>query len=185
MSLHGESYAPLFCEENIQILAKRMLAEGSPPDTLRVLFFSNPGRQVVMLKQRRADDRGFVVWDYHVVLQAGRFIYDFDSVLPFPVNSVDYFLDSFPEQSALAERYRAWVRWIPAAVFTERFYSDRSHMRGVIDEAEFPLWPVMSPAHDQAIALSEYWDMCKALDDGSEIMGVSAYLNLLEREAAG
>jgi len=172
-------YTALFCEENIWQLARRLLAEGASPDTLWVLFISNPERQVVMFKQRRAGEQAYVVWDYHVVLQAGDQIYDLDTTLPVPLRAIDYFLDSFPDQYALAEQYRAWVRRIPARAFLERFYSDRSHMRGVIDEAEFPAWPAITPGHDHVVPLSDYWDMQKNLDDGSTVMSVVEYLHLL------
>jgi len=175
-------YTALFCEENIWQLARRRLAEGAAPDTLRVLFISNPQRQVVMLRQVRAGDEGYVVWDYHVVLQDAGLIYDFDTTLPFPVNAIDYFLDSFPNQSALAEQYRAWVRFIPAQSFVERFYSDRSHMHGVADEVAFPTWPRITPAHEHVIPLSDYWDMTKQLTDGSKVMNVVAYLQRLGME---
>ncbi len=178
-------YTPLFCEENIWLLAERLLAEGERPERLRVLFFSNPDKQVVLLKQRRAGEQGYVVWDYHVVLQAGGLIYDFDTVLPFPVDAVDYFLDTFPDQTVLAETYRTWVRWIPATTYLERFFSDRVHMRGVVAEAAFPPWPAITPRHGRVIALSDYWDMWKKLDDGSEVMGVTAYLQRLEMETDG
>jgi len=172
-------YTPLFCEENIWQLARRLLDEGAAPDTLWVLFISNPERRVVMLRQRRAGAQGYVVWDYHVVLQVGERIYDFDTTLPFPVNVRDYFLNSFPEQSSLSEPFRAWVRCIPAQTFLERFYSDRSHMQGVVGEAELPAWPAITPTDDDTIPLSNYWDVLKPLDDGSEVMSVSAYLRLL------
>lgn len=175
-------YSSLFCEENIWQLARRLLAEGAAPDTLRVLFISNPQHQVVMLKQRRAGEQGYVVWDYHVVLQAGEQIYDFDTTLPFPVNATDYFLDSFPDQFALAETYRAWVRCIPAEDFIECFYSDRSHMESVADEVDFPAWLPITPEHDKVIPLSDYWDMTKRLDDGSKVMSVVAYLQRLGME---
>lgn len=172
-------YTPLFCEENIWQLARRQLAEGASADSLWVLFISNPDRQVVMLRQRSAGEQGYVVWDYHVVLQSGDRIFDFDTTLPFPVSAADYFLDSFPDQSTLSENYRAWLRRIPAQSFIERFYSDRSHMQGVVDKAEFPAWPAITPPNDHAILLSDYWDMQKKLDDGSEVMNVLGYLRLL------
>lgn len=167
-------YTPLFCEENIWQLARRLLAEGTPPDDLWVLFFSNPDKQLVMLKQQRSGEYGYVVWDYHVVLQAADMIYDFDTTLQFPVNANDYLQQSFPNQRTLRERYRGWVRRIPARTFLTRFYSDRSHMHGVVNESEFPAWPPMIPSDDDAIALSDYWDMQKEMDDGSEVVSVAA-----------
>lgn len=173
-------YTPLFCEENIWQLAKRMLELGVAADSLSVLFFSNPDKQVVMFNQRRAGEQGYVVWDYHVVLQAGDLIYDLDTLLPFPVSAADYFRASFPNQDSIAESYRAWVRVIPAQAFVDNFYSDRSHMQGMIADEEYPEWPAIMPTHGQAILLSEYWDMQRSLADGSEVMSVSAYRDLLE-----
>lgn len=172
-------YTPLFCEENIWQLAGRMLAEGAPPEHLWVLFFSNPDKQLVMLNQRRAGEQGYVVWDYHVVLMAGDQIYDFDTALPFPVSASDYFPNSFPHQSTLPEQYRGWVRCIPAPTYLQRFYSDRRHMHGVVDEKEFPSWPAITPAADHCVRLDQYWDMEKGLEDGSEVMDVVSFLHRL------
>jgi len=173
-------YTPLFCEENIWQLAKRMLELGVDPGSMWVLFFSNPARQVVMFNQRNAGQQGYVVWDYHVVLQAGELIYDPDTSLPFPVSAADYFRASFPSQSSLAEQYRGFVRRIPAASFIENFYSDRSHMAELIGEDEYPSWPVITPSHGQAVRLDEYWDVECALADGSEVMSVAEYQRMLE-----
>lgn len=178
-------YTPLFCEENIWQLARRMLDERADPATLQVLFFSNPERQLVMFNQRRANAQGYIVWDYHVVLQAGELIYDLDTELPCPTAAADYFRASFPSQSALAEPYRGWVRCIPAQAFVDNFRSDRSHMRGVVAESEFPSWPLILPPHDHTVPLHDYIDMQKPLSDGSEVISVQAYLNRLLQQAAG
>ncbi len=119
------------------------------------------------------------MWDYHVVLQAGDRIYDLDTVLPFPVDAVRYFSESFPVQSSLAENYRGWVRRIPAHSFVERFYSDRNHMQGVVAASEYPAWPAITPLHPHAIPLSSYLDMSRTLDDGSRVMPVEEYGRLL------
>lgn len=173
-------YTPLFCEENIWQLAKRMLELGVAADSLWVLLFSNPARQVVMFNQRRAGEQGYVVWDYHVVLQAGELVYDLDTTLPLPVSAADYFRASFPSQSALAEQYRGFVRRIPAASFVENFYSDRSHMEGLIGDNGYPPWPAITPSHGQAVRLDEYWDVQLALADGSEVMSVAEYQRMVE-----
>jgi hypothetical protein len=172
-------YTPLFCEENIWQLARQMLDDGGDPDTLWVLFFSNPRQTVLMLNQYRAGPQGYIAWDYHVVLQAGDLLYDLDTILPFPVNAVRYFSESFPVQSALDESYRGWVRRIPASSFVERFYSDRSHMQDSVAKSEYPSWPAITPANPDAIALKDYWNMHKVLDDGSRVMRVEEYVRLL------
>lgn len=175
-------YTPLFCEENIWHLARRMLQLGVAADSLQVLLFSNPDKQVVMFNQRNVGEQGYVVWDYHVVLQAGELIYDLDSMLPFPVPVADYFRASFPNQFSLAEMYRSQVRCIPAMAFVENFYSNRLHMQGLIADDDYPAWPAIMPSHEQKILLSEYWDMQQSLTDGSEVLSVAEYMQQLDPE---
>ncbi|MEN8171007.1 MAG: hypothetical protein ABFS08_12365 [Pseudomonadota bacterium] len=178
--MKSEHYTPLFCEENIWLLARELIADGVNPEALQVIFISNLQRQVMLFKQRRAGEQGYVVWDYHVVLRRhdedGDYIYDFDTQLPFPCSSREYISASFSAQSELPEAEQASVRLIPAQEYLHRFSSDRAHMRGVIAEDEFPSWPAITPNHAQVIRLDEYRDMEKRLGDGSRVLSVNAYL---------
>lgn len=174
----GADYTPLFCEENIWRLARRMLDAGAESHAMRVLILSNPDKSLLMLQQR-AGPQGYVVWDYHVVLQVADQIFDFDTTLPFPLPASDYFAASFPDQTRLQPPFRGWVRVVPAAAFVQNFSSDRRHMLGVVAEAEFPPWPAIQPQHAQAVALSDYIDMYKPLADGSEVLTVRDYCGRL------
>lgn len=180
----AQPYTPLFCEENIWHLARHMLTAGYAPSTLHVLFLSNAHQQLVMFNQQRAAGRGYVVWDYHVVLQSGEQVYDFDTSLSFPVDARQYFLFSFPSQSALAQRYRGQLRRIPAVAYVERFHSDRSHMQGVVAQTAFPEWAPIMGQGEGAITLDAYRDMGQRLDDGSEVMTVAEYLQRLEAQGS-
>ena len=163
------SYTAQFCEENIWWLAKTLKEEGVDPRAMQVLFFSNPRMQIVMLNQKAAQQGQLIAWDYHVVLKlhhAGKdLVLDFYTRLPFPCAYDSYIKHSFPDQGSLPEQYRSWMRVIPAEDYLKRFYSDRSHMRGILPESAFPAWDMIRPEH--GIALQEYWDMEKKLPDGS------------------
>jgi len=175
MNRTEQRYTPLFCEENVWHLARRMLEAGEAAGSSWVLLFSNPERQMVMLHQRRAGPEGYVVWDYHLVLQVKDLIYDLDTNLPFPMPAFDYLHASFPDPASVPEIYRGLLRRIPAESFVERFHSDRSHMEGVIAAEDFPSWPAILPDHDASIPLRHYWDLARSLPDGSEVMSVLDY----------
>jgi hypothetical protein len=174
-------YTPFFCEENIWQLAQALVEAGVNPDTLQVLVISNPDKQVVLFNQRNGAELGYVVWDYHVILrrrdEKGDRIYDFDSQLPFPCPGRDYFAATFGLQGELSESLRACLRCIPAAAYLHRFYSDRSHMHGVVDESQFPPWPAITPEHDQTVRLEEYWEMQQPLPYGSRVYTVDEWLD--------
>jgi hypothetical protein len=174
-------YTPLFCEENIWQLAHELVADGVDTDTLQVIFISNEQQQVVLFNQRNGAELGYVVWDYHVVLrrydEEGDRIYDFDSLLSFPCNCRDYFAATFGLQGELSASLRARLRCIPAAAYLHSFYSDRSHMHGVVDESKFPSWPAITPGHDQAVRLEEYWEIQQPLPDGSRVYSVDEWLD--------
>lgn len=175
-------YTPFFCEENIWWLAKSLLADGVDADLLKVVVFSNPLASILLFNQRAAAEGGPIIWDYHVVLQAriedSDWIFDPDSRLSFPEHRETYLLHTFPRQSTLPERYRAWARIIPADSYLKHFYSDRTHMIGQIPASEFPDYPIIQPAAGlDRIPLSEYWDMHKSLPDGSRITAVDSLMH--------
>ena len=166
------TYTALFCEENIWLLAQALAEEGQSVQNMRVLFFSNPWKQLAMSNQKAAPEKEVIIWDYHVVLEVKlderTWIFDMDSRLPFPSDMEEYFIASFPDQSALPEQYRAWVRSIPADSYLRQFYSDRSHMLDRLPADQFPPYPIIQPENGtERILLSDYWDMEKQLHDGS------------------
>lgn len=179
--MKGLLYTPLFCEENIWQLARQFIADGTEPDTLQVIFISNLQKQVVLFNQRSGADLDHVVWDYHVILrctdEAGDRIYDFDSLLPFPCDCRDYMGATFGLQTELAEPLRATLRLIPATEYLHSFYSDRHHMRGVVEETAFPPWPAITPQQQPVIGLEQYWEMAWQGEGNSRVMDVAAFIN--------
>lgn len=173
-------YTPQFCEENIWQLARSFVAEGIAVETLQVIFVSNPLRQVVLFGQRNGAELGHVVWDYHVILRRHDAhtdrIYDFDSQLPFPSATWDYFSATFGLQAELDPTLRACLRLVPATEFLRRFCSNRAHMEGVVTTSAFPEWPAIIPAGDDTIPLEKYWDMAATLADGSRVVSVDTFL---------
>lgn len=178
--MNAHLYTPLFCEENIWQLAKSLQEQGIDVTTLQVIFITNRHRQVVMFNQREGADLGYVVWDYHVILRrhdaTADFIYDFDTLLPFPCNTLDYMEASFGLQSELAGPYRSTLRLVQAEDYLRDFCSDRHHMQGMVPESAFPKWPPIDSATGNKTSLADYWDTTKRLDDGSRLMSVDAFV---------
>ncbi len=157
-------YTARFCEENIWWLARSLQAEGIDISLMTVMFICNPDKSVLLLAQRAARPGQALLWDYHVVLHLQdhdrALIFDFDTRLPFPAVARDWFALSFPLQSRLAIKYRAWIRQVPALHLLQHFFSDRSHMRGVVPQSSFPPYAIISPARSvERIPLADYLNM--------------------------
>ncbi len=186
--LGNYAYTPLFCEENIWQLVRRLVADGVDAAALQVIIISNPQRQVQLFKQRNASELGYVVWDYHVILRhRDRYgdregdgevdrIYVFDTTHPFPCNSLDYLKGTFGVQQKVPQTYRAQLRVIPAAAYLRNFSSSREHMNGQVPQEAFPPWEIITPDHAEAVRLDEYWDMTRQLQDGSRVMRVDDFI---------
>lgn len=173
-------YTPLFCEENIWFLAQKLLGQGVSDNRMFVLFFSNFTGSIVLFSQNKARQGHLIVWDYHVVLQVHQdhsdWIYDIDSRLPLPSPLTTYFSQTFPNQRILPANYRTKIRQIPADEYLRHFSSDRSHMVGKIPPDQFPDYPIITPAIPRsAIALADYIDMHKELNDHSLVFDVMEY----------
>jgi hypothetical protein len=105
-------------------------------------------------------------------------VFDLDSRLPFPSPWRKYFDGTFPDQSALPERWRSLVRQIPASSYLDRFYSDRQHMVGRVLPSAFPDYPPLVPQDTgMAIDLNHYRDFGKVLDDDSRVAPVERARN--------
>ncbi|MCB1774436.1 MAG: hypothetical protein KDI88_12530 [Gammaproteobacteria bacterium] len=172
-------YTAYFCEENAWWLAHDLVVGGTAADDLTILFFSNPGRQVLLMNQASAAEGALLCWDYHVVVRrrSGSVdeIMDFDTRLGFPVTTMHYVEATFPRQSLLPPPYRAMVRQVAAASYLERFQSDRSHMQERLQADRFPRYPpIQARAPAKAIDLGEYWDMRRTLIDGSRAVPLTA-----------
>lgn len=164
-------YTAQFCEENIWWLAQHLLRHGTPAAQMEVMLFSNATQRVVLANQR-AGRGGWIAWDYHVVLrliaEGEQWVFDFDSLLPFPTPASLYRTGTFPPQGRLPPEYRTRVRVIPAAEYLRRLDSDRTHMRGRLPPDRYPDYPPITPAAGvEGITLAQYCDMSTRLIDGS------------------
>jgi protein N-terminal glutamine amidohydrolase len=167
-------YTSLFCEENVWHLANKLIGQGMPADSLRVLFLSNKNKTIALFNQQAAEENKAVIWDYHVVLQLRfdneEYIFDFDSRLPFPSLFDEYFFNTLPSPTNTPDDLKTAIRTIPAESYLKYFYSDRSHMKDIISDNEYPDYPIIKPdVKNIAISLFDYWDMEKELDDGSVV----------------
>jgi len=172
-------YTAYFCEENVWWAVRELSDRGFDTTCMQVLLFTNPSQSVVLLNQLAANEGLPVAWDYHVVLQAridaSALIFDLDSRLDFPTPLHAYLRNTFPDQAELPEHYRAWVRVIPAQSYLEHFFSDRSHMLGLMPTSEFPDYPIIRPATGiDAISLDAYRDLHADLADGSCVLTLAA-----------
>ncbi|GAB6040952.1 protein N-terminal glutamine amidohydrolase [Endothiovibrio diazotrophicus] len=180
-------YTPLFCEENIWLLARTLREQGVAADGMWVLLISSPAHQVALLHQRAGDDHNLALWDYHVVLHARiddeERIYDFDTTLPFPCPAARYLDETFPPEALTPPPLRATIRRIPATAYLHRFHSDRSHMVGSVPADCFPPWPAITPDHPEIVRLREYREMGRELHDGSLLLSPEAYRRLIAAES--
>ena len=148
-------YTRLFCEENIWLLAKRLIDNGIKKQDIKVIFISNSKKQIAIFNQLAVAHKQAVIWDYHVILMvridSSSYIFDFDSRLCFPSNITDYIHNSLPEN--INSSYLSQFRVIPAAYYIQHFYSDRSHMKNIIPEQEFPDYLAFLPSTMEKIHL--------------------------------
>ncbi|KIK21374.1 hypothetical protein PISMIDRAFT_681288 [Pisolithus microcarpus 441] len=136
-------YTSQYCEENIYLLARRMLAQPNIEEKwdINIIFVSNPSRTVALWNQRASSSIGnAVIWDYHVILalrgafaadrddERGTRIYDLDTRLPVPYHWEEYLEQTFPDHSNLPRRFQSFFRVVPCKVYLDNFASDRSHM---------------------------------------------------------
>ncbi|MBF0265901.1 MAG: hypothetical protein HQL46_11580 [Gammaproteobacteria bacterium] len=152
-------YTKFFCEENIWHLCNDILKQKLFKQ-VEVVFLSNVNQQIAVFHQKSAPENQAIVWDYHVILkthyQSKSLIFDFDSRLPFPCLSDDYIIYSLPKHIPAA--YQAQFRLIAADIFLKEFYSDRSHMAGIIDHDKFPSYPAILSNKENKLRLKELID---------------------------
>lgn len=173
--LHGFYYTPLFCEENIWHLAHSLIDQNVAADKLSIVFVSNPEQHVAIFHQKSEQNNQPVIWDYHVFLirqdQQSALVYDFDSLCSFPVELDLYLTACFPPTRTIHPGYLAQFRLVPASLFLSQFYSDRSHMLGIIKKENFPDYPIIKPSADKdIIRLDQYINFKKLLFDDESIL---------------
>ncbi|XP_058610243.1 protein N-terminal glutamine amidohydrolase isoform X2 [Onychostoma macrolepis] len=85
-------------------------------------------------KQKSSRGDQPVIWDYHVILihvnkEGQSYIYDLDTILPFPCLLDVYSKDSFRSDEHLKPAFWRKLRVIPGDTYLKKFASDRSHMK--------------------------------------------------------
>jgi len=173
--LHGFYYTPLFCEENIWYLARSLIQQNIDAEKLSIAFIGNPEEHVAIFNQKTAQNNQPVIWDYHVILirhdQYPALVYDFDSLCPFPVELDQYLNACFPSSIKIHPEYQAQFRLVPTSLFLSQFYSDRSHMLGVIKKENFPDYPLIKPsANKDIVSLDQYINFKQLLFDNEKIL---------------
>ncbi|XP_028917757.1 protein N-terminal glutamine amidohydrolase isoform X1 [Ornithorhynchus anatinus] len=160
------AYSSCYCEENIWKLCEYIQNRNRYPlEEFYAVFISNERRMVPIWKQRAEPGDGPVIWDYHVVLlhlsSGGQsFVYDLDTVLPFPCAFDAYVEDSFKSDDDILPRFRRKLRVIPADCYLKNFASDRSHMKDSSGNwrAPPPLYPCIETA-DSKMNLDSFISM--------------------------
>lgn len=146
------TYTSLFCEENIWKLIDSLSGD-KKIEALDVLFLLNESATVAIFNQLRSTIGQPVIWDYHVILCASinnkPYIFDFDSRCSFPSKIDDYFKDTFSDGFNISEKYQHLLKVINADDYYQHFTSDRSHMRGIIPESEFPKYEIIQDSNNQ------------------------------------
>ncbi|XP_042641979.1 protein N-terminal glutamine amidohydrolase isoform X2 [Tyto alba] len=151
------AYTSCYCEENVWKLCDYIRSQDQHPlEEFYAVFISNDRRMIPLWKQRSGHGDEPVVWlnmkkhffsvrvmehwrrvpreDYHVILlhvSSGEqnFIYDLDTVLPFPCPFDVYSVEAFRLDDSLHPEFHRKIRMIRADLYLKTFASDRSHMK--------------------------------------------------------
>ncbi|NWZ91725.1 NTAQ1 amidohydrolase, partial [Nesospiza acunhae] len=122
-------------EENVWKLCDYIRSQDRYPlEEFYAVFISNDKRMIPLWKQKSGHGDEPVVWDYHVILlhlSSGEqsFIYDLDTVLPFPCPFDVYSVEAFRLDDSLRPEFHRKIRMIRADLYLKTFASDRSHMK--------------------------------------------------------
>ncbi|KAM6102281.1 protein N-terminal glutamine amidohydrolase isoform 3-T3 [Theristicus caerulescens] len=129
------AYTSCYCEENVWKLCDYIRSQDQYPlEEFYAVFISNDRRMIPLWKQKSGHGDEPVVWDYHVILlhvSSGKqnFIYDLDTVLPFPCPFDVYSVEAFRLDDSLRPEFHRKIRMIRADLYLKTFASDRSHMK--------------------------------------------------------
>ncbi|XP_056378684.1 protein N-terminal glutamine amidohydrolase isoform X2 [Hyla sarda] len=137
-------YTSCYCEENVWKLCEH-LRDQSPHllEEFFAVFLSNENRMIPIWKQMSGKREDPVIWDYHVVLlrdcsDGRRFIYDLDTLLPFPSPCDTYIKEALRLDHNIHRDFRRKLRVIRAEEYLRTFASDRSHMKDANNEWRKP-----------------------------------------------
>ncbi|CAI5779038.1 protein N-terminal glutamine amidohydrolase [Podarcis lilfordi] len=150
----GCVYTGCYCEENVWKLCEYIRNQNLYPlEEFYAVFISNDRRMVPLWEQQAGMVGQPVIWDYHVVLlhvASGdqNFIYDLDTLLPFPCPIDTYIEKAFKSDSVIHPEFQRKVRLVRADVYLKTFASDRSHMKDASGNWQKPppLYPCIETA---------------------------------------
>ncbi|XP_029868453.1 protein N-terminal glutamine amidohydrolase isoform X2 [Aquila chrysaetos chrysaetos] len=151
------AYTSCYCEENVWKLCDYIRSQHQYPlEEFYAVFISNDRRM-----------------DYHVILlhvSSGKqnFIYDLDTVLPFPCPFDLYSVEAFRLDDSLRPEFHRKIRMIRADLYLKTFASDRSHMKDANGKWQKPppSYPCIETA-DSKMNLDEFISMNPKVGWGS------------------
>ncbi|KAM9164856.1 protein N-terminal glutamine amidohydrolase isoform 2-T3 [Pangshura tecta] len=154
---HACAYTSCYCEENVWKLCEYLRSHDQYPlEEFYAVFISNERRMIPLWKQQSGCGDEPVIWDYHVILlhvASGdqNFIYDLDTVLPFPCPFDTYIEEAFKSDDILLPGFRRKIRLIRADLYLKTFASDRSHMKDASGHWQKP--PPSYPCIETAVKM--------------------------------
>ncbi|XP_038246753.1 protein N-terminal glutamine amidohydrolase isoform X6 [Dermochelys coriacea] len=171
---HACVYTSCYCEENVWKLCEYIRSyDQYPLEEFYAVFISNERRMIPLWKQRSGCGDEPVVWDYHVILlhvSSGdqNFIYDLDTVLPFPCPFDTYTEEAFKSDDIILPGFRRKIRLIRADLYLKTFASDRSHMKDANGHWQKPppSYPCIETA-DSKMNLDDFINMNPKVGRGS------------------
>ncbi|MCK5737405.1 MAG: hypothetical protein KAH21_13055 [Spirochaetaceae bacterium] len=174
-------YTPLFCEENIWHLCHTLHTQELSGKDYRIILLTNTNKSIALFSQQRSEKNKPAIWDYHVVLEAEiqgeTVIFDFDSHLDFPIDSANYWNNTLPGKTEIHPNYLPDFRVIPSADYLQYFHSDRSHMKGLINQNQYPSQSCITERFPgKGISLAEYRNFQLPLKDNSRLFSFQEFL---------
>ncbi|XP_066434575.1 protein N-terminal glutamine amidohydrolase isoform X2 [Eleutherodactylus coqui] len=107
-------YTSCYCEENVWKLCES-IRDRTPHhlEEFYAIFLSNENRMIPIWKQQCGKSEDPVIWDYHVILlhdcgDGQRFIYDLDTVLPFPCPCDTYIKEALRSDHNIHKDFRSF-----------------------------------------------------------------------------
>ncbi|XP_077207673.1 protein N-terminal glutamine amidohydrolase [Paroedura picta] len=182
-------YTSCYCEENVWKLCECIRSQDRYPlEEFHAVFISNDRRMVPLWKQKSRGGNQPVIWDYHVILlhvSSGNqnFIYDLDTVLPFPCPFDTYVKEAFKSDDILEPGFRRKVRVVRADLYLKTFASDRSHMKDASGNwlQPPPLYPCITTA-DFKMNLDDFISMNPGVGWGS-VLPLSEFVQGFGRQS--
>ncbi|XP_068014707.1 protein N-terminal glutamine amidohydrolase [Melanerpes formicivorus] len=166
-------YTSCYCEENVWKLCDYIRSQNRYPlEEFYAVFISNDRRMIPLWKQKSACGDEPVFWDYHVILLHAsgeqNFIYDLDTVLPFPCPFDVYSVEAFRLDDSLHPELHRKIRMIRADLYLKTFASDRSHMKDAYGKWQKPppSYPCIETA-DSKMNLDDFISMNPTVGWGS------------------